>query len=102
MADGGRARGWELSDQHRGRRCRSDDESVAARLQSDLRRSRAGVYRGSDQCARIDAAAVPLVIWNAAGSVQAQACIPDQSSNGTIRAAEYCDLPDSSAAGITF
>jgi hypothetical protein len=32
---------------------------------------RAGVYRGADQCARADAAAIPLVVWDSAGGVQA-------------------------------
>ena len=52
------------------------------------------------ECARPDAAAVPLVVRNAAGGLQAQAGVPNQPRDGTLRAAEYFHLPDSAAAGV--
>ena len=59
-----------LSTQHRGRRCRPHHEYPGAGLQGRLRRSRAGLYRGSHRCKRTHAPAVSLVIRNSAGCLQ--------------------------------
>ena len=69
-------------------------------LQGGLRRPRAGVYRSADRCERADAAAIPLVVRNAAGGVEASRGICAQQGDGAVRAAQYSHLPDVSAAGV--
>ena len=70
------------------------------RLQGGLRRPRAGVHRGAHRCQRPDAPALPLVVRNSAGGLEASRGLRSQQGDGPLRAAQHSHLPDASAAGF--
>ena len=71
VANRGGARCRRLSSRHRRRRCRSHHGAAAGRLLGELRRSRAGLHRGSHHREWPDAATLPLVVRHHAGGVEA-------------------------------
>ena len=94
------AGGGRLPHRHGGRRCRSHHGAAAARISRRVRRSGAGLHRSSHQRERPDAPALPLVVRNSAGGVEASRSFRAQGRAGLGRAAEHPHLPDSAAPGF--
>ena len=66
-------RSGRIPSRHRRRRCRPDDGAAAARIPRGVRRPRARLHRSSGQRKRLDASALPLVVRDSAGGVEALA-----------------------------
>jgi hypothetical protein len=92
LADRAGEGGGRLSAEYRGRRRRPDHEPAGAGVEGGVRRSLAGLYRGADRRQGADAAALPLVVWNAAGGVEASRGVYAQQGDGIVCAAEHHHL----------
>ncbi len=72
--------------EHGRRRCRPDHEPARAGIRGHLRGSFARLYRSARERERPDAAALPLVLRDIAGGLQAPRRVPAQQGNGILRA----------------
>ena len=96
----GRSRSRRLPHRHRRRRCRPHHGAAAQRIPRRVRRPGARLHRGPDQRQWPHAPALPLVVWNSAGRLQASRRVRAQGRAGMGRAAQHPHLPDSAAAGL--
>ena len=66
----------------------------------DLRRPRAGLYRGAHRRQGPHAPALPLVLRHPAGRLEASRRLRPQQGHGPLRPAQHPHLPDAAAPGL--